>query len=124
MQRTTVTLQIIKTLSEKQILPAQSEPPLGKAFQAPSKKKKTTLCLPGTPLLTGALQKESVRFLFISPNNNNKMLISWEGRGSVAARCGERWGGQEETNVVWKAVLTAACPAALAPEHGGCGCLC
>ena len=40
-QRTTIILQIIKTLSEKQILPAQSELPLGKPVQASSKKKKS-----------------------------------------------------------------------------------
>lgn len=49
-QRTMIILQIIKNLSEKQIPPAQSKPPLGKPFQAPSKTFLQSLSPPGTPL--------------------------------------------------------------------------
>lgn len=107
-QRTMIILQIIKSLSEKQIPPAQSKPPLGKPFQAPSTKFLKSLSLPGTPL---PVCKGEHAFFIYKPNNNNKILISRGGRETqqVLLRCrvlvlGTGSTGEAAANLVIKSV--------------------
>lgn len=75
-------LRIIKALCELQILPAQSEHPVGKALQNPITKPSSV------PARKLPIPNPSSFFVY-EPNANSKMHISCEGRELSPLQCSE-----------------------------------